>query len=200
MVVSGKTAFEEAGDRTFDDAKKISKYYVPWEEFLGLAESVAGRVNPLDYDVVLGVANGGLSFEQIVYDRIRDGNRALVCASTHLRRYRGEGNGDEEVEFLYFPEELLRGKRVLVLDDVSDDGITLRTLQERLESVGCSAEYATAFVKEGSAFLPDHFGKTVPKFVQHGGEAYLNWLVFPWEKEWVEFYREAHAPARAERT
>ncbi|MFH0962286.1 MAG: phosphoribosyltransferase family protein [archaeon] len=197
-VPFGKIAFEEGGDRTFDETRKISKYYVSWEEFLGLAESVAEKLDPLKYDIVLGVANGGLSFAQTVYERIRDGNRELSCGSVQLRRYRQEGDG-RGVEFFYFPDELLRGKRTLVCDEVADDGITLQALKTRLEEIGCSTEYATVFVKEGSAFNPDYYGRRIPKTVRHNGEAYLNWLVFPWEKEWAEFYLGRRAPA-AKRT
>jgi hypoxanthine phosphoribosyltransferase len=171
------------GSRSFDFGCGISRSYVSYGEVLSMSRKVGGRACPNNYDFVIGVANGGLAIAQIVFDEIREGNKALGVGSVQMRRYRG--TICEEPEFLYFPRETLAGKRLLVCDELVDEGETLLALSRELASIGSHADYLALYQKDGASFTPEYLGRKIPRTVEYEGRKFQNWLVFPWEREWL---------------
>jgi hypoxanthine phosphoribosyltransferase len=77
--------------------------------------------------------------------------------------------------FLQFPDEkLLRGKRILVVDDIWANGRTLTTVKARVSGAGGSAEAAVLHFKPGSNLFraqnPDYYGAITDRFI-----------IYPWE-------------------
>jgi|GEM_PF-7024923 len=169
-------------NRTFDFETGISRLYIDYSEILQLSRGVAGQVNPEKYDFVIGIANGGLAVAQIVFDEIRERNPALGVGSIQMKRYRGTNGG--EPEFLYFPEETLRGKRLIVCDELVDEGATLGALSRKIDSIGAKADYLALYEKDGAGFSPERVAREIPRTIFHEKKDFQNWLVFPWEKEW----------------
>ena len=82
----------------------------------------------------------------------------------------------------------MKGKRVLIVDDVADSGGSLKLAREHILQQG-SADVRTAvlYVKPWSAVKPDCWAK----------ETRL-WVVFPWEnKETIRKIAEKHAAKTA---
>ena len=67
----------------------------------------------------------------------------------------------------------LNGKRVLIVDDLSDKGTTLRYLRDNINLFNGSLEFCTLYIKENTTFMPDNFIK------QFSSDC---WLVFPWDE------------------
>ena len=76
--------------------------------------------------VVVCLMNGGLPFAA---DLLRRFSFDLELDYMHLTRYRGR-QGDGEVRFVRDLERSLTGRTVLLVDDVLDAGVTLRTAQQ----------------------------------------------------------------------
>ncbi len=57
----------------------------------------------------------------------------------HATRYRDQIRGGE-LDWKYFPDRIVAGRSVLVLDDILDEGLTLAAIRDR-----CLAEGATGF-------------------------------------------------------
>lgn len=75
--------------------------------------------------VVVCLMNGGLAFTA---DLLRRFYFDLELDYMHLMRYRNMQGG--EVRFLRKPERAMAGRTVLLVDDVLDEGVTLRAAQD----------------------------------------------------------------------
>lgn len=68
---------------------------------------------------------------------------------------------------------LSKGQPVLIVDDISDKGHTLRHVVDHVrEAFGNPIQTATIFTKHSTTFIPDYFYKCVEDD---------QWVVFPWE-------------------
>jgi hypothetical protein len=77
--------------------------------------------------------------------------------------------------FLQFPdEELTRGKRVLIVDDVWTHGRHIMTVRGRVEASGARAETAVLHYKPAASLFPNH----KPTYFAAVTDAYI---VYPWE-------------------
>ncbi len=77
--------------------------------------------------------------------------------------------------FLQFPqEELTRGRRVLIVDDVWTHGRHIMTVRGRVEASGARTETAVLHYKPGASLFPNH----KPTYYAAVTDAFV---VYPWE-------------------
>jgi hypothetical protein len=77
--------------------------------------------------------------------------------------------------FLQFPEdELLRGRRVLIVDDVWGSGRTINSVRGRVEAAGGKPEVAVLHYKPNRSLF-----STKPEYYAAVTDAFI---VYPWEK------------------
>ena len=77
--------------------------------------------------------------------------------------------------FLQFPdEELTRGKRVLIVDDVWTHGRHIMTVRGRVEASGARTEMAVLHYKPSASLFPNY----KPTYFAALTDAYI---VYPWE-------------------
>ena len=116
------------------------------------------RSNPL----VITVMNGGLVFAGQLLPRLAF---ELECSYVHVRRY-GAGTQGGELVWIAGPQEPVKGRSVLLLDDILDEGRTLATIRSRLLEQGAAEVLTAAFaVKEratAAAITADFTGVRVP--------------------------------------
>ncbi|MFN2308837.1 MAG: hypoxanthine-guanine phosphoribosyltransferase [Gammaproteobacteria bacterium] len=65
----------------------------------------------------------------------------------HATRYRGETRGGE-LHWITRPSLPLAGRTVLVIDDILDEGLTLKAILEYLRAEGAAAVYSAVLVKK----------------------------------------------------
>ncbi len=77
----------------------------------------------------------------------------------------------------------VKGKKVLVVDDVADTGESLILVRSHLEEQGATeVKIATIYYKPWSVIVPDYYEKETS-----------SWIIFPWErKETVRKIVEKH--------
>jgi len=126
-----------------------------------LAQEITARLadrNP----VVITVMNGGLVFTGQLLPRLAF---QLECSYVHVRRY-GAGTEGGELVWIAGPHEPIKGRTVLLLDDILDEGRTLATIRERLLELGAVEVLTAAFAlkeRRGPAALTaDFVGVRVP--------------------------------------
>jgi len=126
-----------------------------------MAQEITARLahsNPL----IITVMNGGLVFAGQLLPRLVF---ALECSYVHVRRYGADTQGGELV-WIAGPQEPVKGRTVLLLDDILDEGRTLATIRSRLLEQGAVAVLTAAFaVKERAApaaIAADFSGVRVP--------------------------------------
>jgi hypothetical protein len=129
-----------------------------------LAEQVRG-----DHDVMLAVTRGGLVPAGLLAYRLRMRN-ILVAA---VEFYDDHGRAAPAPTFLQFPADpLLRGQRVLVVDEVWDSGTTIAAVTERVRQAGGEPTVAVLHYKPAHSrvdLVPDHFVRATDA-----------WVVYPW--------------------
>ena len=101
------------------DAEKIS---LALDEVASDLNKRLENKNPL----VLCVMQGGIVFTGQLITRLT-GN--LELDYVHATRYRNKTSGDE-IDWLVYPRTSLKGRTVLILDDILDEGITLNAIVE----------------------------------------------------------------------
>jgi hypoxanthine phosphoribosyltransferase len=106
--------------------------------------------------------NGGQIFAGQLLPRLEF---ELECSYVHVRRYGNETSGGELV-WIAGPHEPVRGRTLLLLDDILDEGRTLATIRMRLLEQGAEDVRVAAFaLKERgvpAAIEADFIGVRVP--------------------------------------
>ena len=131
---------------------------VSWEELDDLVAQLAERLRAdAQPDVVLAISRGGLVPAGMLGYRMgwRDMLLAAVVVYDDEQGFRGEA------EFLQFPsDDQLRGKRVLIIDEVWDSGTTIAAVSARIRAAGGEPVTAVLHYKPGRSrvdIVPDHY-------------------------------------------
>lgn len=108
-----------------------------------LAERITAELqhrNP----VVITVMNGGLIPAGMILSRL---DFLLHVDYLHASRYRGETSGGK-LNWIVKPQNDLKGRTVLVIDDILDEGITLQAIIEYCREQGASQVYSCVLVEK----------------------------------------------------
>ncbi len=126
-----------------------------------LAREITARLAHSD-PLVITVMNGGLVFAGQLLPRL---GFSLECSYVHVRRYGADTQGGELV-WIAGPQEPVKGRTVLLLDDILDEGRTLATIRQRLLEQGAIEVLTAAFAfkerNQAAAITADFIGVRVP--------------------------------------
>ena len=140
-----------------------------WNLFYELARQVASKINSSGYrpDMIVGLARGGWVLARVLCDLI--GIKDLV--SLKVEHWGVTATPDGKAKLKYPLNVDIKGKNVLVVDDITDTGESMRVTLEYLKSLKPS-EIKTAALRHinTSKFLPDYFGEEIS----------WRWVIFPW--------------------
>ena len=144
-----------------DDGKHL---YVSWDEYHMLIERLALKVHNSGwaFDQILCLARGGMRPGDIL-SRVFDKPLAIMSTSSY-RAEAGTIQGRLDLaKYITLPKGELAG-RVLLVDDLSDSGVTLHAVVERMRSMPSIDELRSAviWVKAASAYTPDYFVEHLP--------------------------------------
>jgi hypothetical protein len=119
-------------------------------------------------DLIIGVSRGGWAPARIMSDLLENAN----TASIRIEFYLAPGVTARKPVISQAIMVPVKGVNVLVVDDVSDTGESLKVAVEHLDVCGAKAiKTATLYYKPQSIFKPDFF------IVQTE-----QWVIFPWER------------------
>ncbi len=93
------------------------------------------------FPVVISVMGGGVVFTGQLLPLLRF---PLEFDYLHATRYRDTTTGGQ-IEWKVLPRVAVKGRVVLILDDILDQGHTLRAIRERMLGEGASAFYSAVF-------------------------------------------------------
>lgn len=96
------------------------------------------------YPVVLSVMGGAIVFAGQLLARLRF---PLDLDYIHATRYRNATQGSD-IEWKVMPKEDIKGRVVLVLDDILDEGHTLAAVREKLLDMGASQFYSAVLAEK----------------------------------------------------
>jgi len=124
---------------------------VSWDELDRLVEGLAERLRDNPFDLMLAITRGGLVPAGMLAYRLRIRN-ILVAA---VEFYDDDGRPGPRPTFLQFPADpLLRGQRILVVDEVWDSGTTIHAVTERVLQAGGIPTTAVLHWKPAHSVVP----------------------------------------------
>jgi hypoxanthine phosphoribosyltransferase len=127
-----------------------------WLEFGEAARHLAADVAHSDFkpEVVIAIARGGL----LLAGAIAYALDIKACGSLNVEFYTGIGEVLPKPVMLppMLDEPSLAGKRVLLVDDVSDSGRTITMVVELLRAAGAEVQTVVLYTKPGTLHEP-HF-------------------------------------------
>lgn len=154
-----KSKFPKATNITWDDLENLV-----WDVYLNLNET------GYDPDVIIAVARGGLVPARILLDYLQ---KKHIC-TFQMGHLTGDMTITEKPVLIYpLPEVNLIDKKVLVVDDVSDEGMTMKAVVNYLSSKVGDIKTAVLVSKKDSKFKADFCPKVIEDW---------RWVLFPWSK------------------
>ena len=162
----------------YPKASELAKFrYIGWPEYGELLERLARLVASagVKYDLVIGIARGGLPVAMVVSDRL-----GAKVDFINVKSYTGVGARLRPKILTTITQEI-SGEQVLLVDDIVDEGDTMRTVTDYLRTKDpASIKTAALFAKPWSSLRPD-FSLGVLE----------SWVVFPYERGEVRRLRAA---------
>jgi hypoxanthine phosphoribosyltransferase len=148
------------------------KFEIPtWEEIYSMLLLLAKKIRAdgFDCDLIVGVSRGGWIPARILSDLLENSSIANVRAEFYL----GIGESKKEPLITQRISVPVKGKNLLVVDDVSDTGKSLRLVRAHLceESVA-ELRIAALYYKPWSILEPNYYIKKTRR-----------WIIFPWERK-----------------
>ncbi len=148
-----------------DDAREI----LTWNDFGTASRELAAQVvrSGFETDVVVAIARGGL----LLAGGIAYALGVKSCGAVNAEFYTGVGTRLPEPVMLppLLDEASIVGKKVLLVDDVSDSGRTLAMVVQLLELGGAEVRTVCLYSKPGTMLEPTYTWRTTDR-----------WITFPW--------------------
>ena len=142
-----------------------------WEQIYEMLVELADRIrrNSFKSDVIVGVSRGGWAPARVMSDLLENPELANVRAEFYL----GVAETKGEPVITQPVSTSVKGKKVLVMDDVADTGKSLRLVKTHLLDNGAiDVKIATIYYKPWSVLTPDYYIKKTSL-----------WVIFPWERK-----------------
>ncbi len=136
-----------------------------WDDVYTICSKLAYKIIRDGYkiDTIVAVSRGGLIPSRILSDMLNIDDIAVITA----KYYNGiDERLDKPVVNINAD---IKGKNLLIIDDVVDTGNTMLSLIRLLDNP--SIKTLTLYKKEKSRFEPDYYSEISDK-----------WIIFPWER------------------
>ncbi|KMW47476.1 hypoxanthine-guanine phosphoribosyltransferase [Ralstonia insidiosa] len=115
------------------------------------------------FPMVLSVMGGAAVFTGMLLPKLAF---PLEFDYIHLSRYNNQTVGSKEMQWRVAPRESVKGRTVLVLDDILDEGETMAAIRSRIIDMGAAEFYSAVLCEKTLAkdkpLYPDFCGFNVP--------------------------------------
>jgi hypoxanthine phosphoribosyltransferase len=146
------------------------EYEVPtWNQIYGMLFEQSEKISKSGYhpDILVGIARGGMIPARILADLLSVSQVAIF----RIEFYTDIAKSGMQPAITQFLNVDIKGKKVLVIDDVSDSGQSLKIAKQYLIEKGAvDVKIATLYAKTATQVMPDFVEKIT-----------ACWIVFPWE-------------------
>ena len=146
------------------------QYEIPtWNQIYDMLLLQAQNIQGTSFkpEAIVAVARGGLVPGRVLNDLLETPQLATI----QIEFYVGIVETKREPILKQALTTSLRGKKVLLVDDIADSGKSLQLAKMHLQAQGVTEiKTATLYYKPQSALKPDFYEKQT-----------CNWLIFPWD-------------------
>ena len=143
---------------------------ITWDDTISMSMRLGKKIleSGFNPDYLIGIARGGLVPLRILSDLFKNTNVLIVT----VKLYKDIGERGEKVTFVQKVDINLEGKKILLVDDVADTGLTIKAVAEYIKENKKAGELkiATLHYKPWSVIKPDYYIEEVTE-----------WIVYPWE-------------------
>lgn len=147
----------------------IEYLFLTWDDVQRLAEKVADKIIDSSFkpDIVVAISRGGFDHARILCDQLD----LIELASFQIAYYTNINEKNEIPKVTNPLNADIKGLKVLLVDDVSDSGNSLKYAKQYVDGLGPDqVRIATLHHKPWSNYEADYFAETVTK-----------WIIYPWE-------------------
>jgi len=146
------------------------EYEIPtWNQIHEMLIAQAKKIRKTSYqpDVIIGISRGGLVPARILTDLLE----VPEIATLQIEFYVDIAQPSIHPTLKQGLTTTVKNKKVLLIDDISDTGQSLKLAKSYLLDLGAKeVKIATLYAKTATATKPDFVEKTTER-----------WVVFPWE-------------------
>lgn len=127
---------------------------ISWEDFHGLCKALAVAVEPFAPDIILPVGRGGYYPGALLSHILQ-----VEVYPVRLSRRVNDVVLHETPQWLQEPPALVAGRRVLIVDEISSTGETLRLVREKVFALGAeNVRSAVLYAHTWGVDEPDYIG------------------------------------------
>lgn len=145
--------------------------YYSYEDFRNDTKTLMEKVRSSDFDAIVAIARGGLTLSHVM------GEGLDIRQVQSIRTEHYDKTQKRDTLSIFGKCDFGDAKKVLVVDDISDSGDTLKAVMEYLKDDFKDIEFssATLFYKTSSIYEPDFW-------INEAKE----WIEFFWEKDFTK--------------
>ncbi len=165
-------------------AKPMKCHMVSWDEAYRMAKTLSRKIKSSGFkpDLVIGIARGGLVPARVVCDFLLQKDLAAIkvehwgiAATLGKAKIKFPLQGD------------VKGKKILVVDDVADSGDTFSVVMDYLaQKAPLEVKTAVLHYKTCSTCVPDYWAEKQDDW---------KWIIYPWAvyEDLTDFIRKVQA-------
>ena len=154
--------------KPYDYKSRKGMKEISWEEFHQMCKRLAQKISQDDFDIILGIARGGLYPATLIAGMLRK----EVYPIRITRRENDKVKWEKPIWKVDVPSNV-KSKKVLIIDDVSDSGETLSIVSKR-------AREKRAKKVKTAVFLLHSRSKSKPNYSALNSD---QCIVFPWDTQ-----------------
>lgn len=146
----------------------MTRLYYSWSELAPDIKSIISQINYSSWfpDFIVGIKRGGLVPATILSHYL---NLPMLVVSCQIR------DGKSSVDLVEV-DQRLKNRKVLLVDDICDEGKTLFKIINEFKEIGITdCKTCTLFFNIRQNFNVDFKAKKIDRFEDN------SWIVFPWE-------------------
>ncbi len=171
MVAAQRLNHESRHSKSSSPSEREAKYLAPsWDEIYDLMIDLSQQVRQSKFnpDIIVGVSRGGWPPARIMSDLLSNSQ----VANIRVEFYKDIGVRARKPQITQPVTIDVRKRKVLVVDDVADTGLSLKVVMDHLRRKRTKeARACTIYYKPHSVFRPDYYARQTSK-----------WIIFPWER------------------
>lgn len=148
---------------------EIERYYYSYSQFLKDMKGLGSLLENRDFSAIIAIARGGLTISHFLSNRLNIRSVYSVNSISY------SGNRKLENIHIFGLPHLQDEKSILIVDDISDSGETLKTVVENLQNLYPNTKFYTftIFYKATSSFQPNYYIHKIENV----------WIDFFWETD-----------------
>lgn len=153
---------------SYDYSTRQDIFPISWNDFHGLCKALAKGVAAFRPEVILPVGRGGYYPGTLISHLLQ-----VEVYPVRVSRRVNDVPHYDSPQWLQEPPPLVRGKRVLIVDEISSTGETIKVVKEKVLAMGAAeVRSAVLYAHSWSADVPDYIGIVSDTLIMN-----------PWDRE-----------------